>query len=313
MNDRNVLKFTQVIHAVLQSGMNLGQAMEMIQKMNGMPQKVIQAAVQINASLEQGRLFSNALADCDAIHFGPEYVAFIAAAEKGGSVQATFDFLLKREKEKEKRKNSMTSICAYPLVVIIVAFAGGLLLAFNSQKIVPDVSGTFKFELYGRQVVWGCVKANGFLLSSAFFLFMLFRHFINKNIVFDVFSIMSFLLNGQLSLDEAMRISVLSAEKNDGLKRRIIRGRELLQLGNPVSSVIECIEKNCALYAGFAEINGDLKNAFVQMTSYLEDKKTRREKMCMDTVEPLTMCVVASYIIILLKNIVMPVIFYYGG
>ena len=313
MNDRNVLKFTQVINAVLQSGMNLGQAMEMIQKMNGVPQKVTQAAVQMNAFLEQGRLFSNALADCDAIHFGPEYVAFVAAAEKGGSVQATFEFLLKRENEKEKRKNSMTSICAYPLIVIIVAFAGGLLLAFNSQKIVPDVSGTFKYDLYAGQVVWGYVKANGFLVSSALFLFMLFRHLISKNIVFDVFSIMSFLLNGQLGLDEALKISVLSAHKNDGLKRRIIRGRELLELGNPVSSVIECIEKNCALYASFAEVNGDMKNAFTQMTSYLEDKKTRREKMCMDLVEPLTMCIVAAYIIILLKSIVMPVIFYYGG
>ena len=105
----------------------------------------------------------------------------------------------------------------------------------------------------------------------------------------------------------------MSAQKNDGLKRRLIRGRELLELGNPVSSVIECIEKNCALYASFAEVNGDMKNAFAQMTSYLEDKKTRREKMCMDLVEPLTMCIVAAYIIILLKSIVMPVIFYYGG
>ena len=61
MNGRNVLRFTQVIHTVLQSGMNLGQAMEMIQKMNGVPQKVVRASCQIKTSLEQGRLFSNAL------------------------------------------------------------------------------------------------------------------------------------------------------------------------------------------------------------------------------------------------------------
>lgn len=313
MNGRNVLRFTQVIHTVLQSGMNLGQAMEMIQKMNGVPQKVVRASCQIKTSLEQGRLFSNALADCDAIRFAPDYVAFVAAAEKGGSVQMTFDFLLKRESEKEKRKNSMVSICVYPLIVIVVAFLGGLLLAFNSRNIVPDVSGTFNFESYERQVFWGCVKANVFLFSSALFLFMWFRQLIHKNIVLDVFCIISFLIKGTMSLDEALKVSVLSAQKNDNLKRRIIRGRDMLLHGNPVPSVVECIDKDCSLFASFAEINGDLKNAFGQMTSYLEDKKTRREKMCMDMVEPLTMCVVAAYIIILLKDIVMPVIFYFGG
>ena len=313
MSDRNVLRFTQVIHVVLRSGMNLGQAFEMIQKMKGMPQKVVRASCEIKTSLEKGRLFSNALADCDAIRFGPDYVAFVAAAEKGGSLQMTFDFLLKREQEKDKRKNSMLSVCAYPLIVIIVAFLGGLLLAFNSRNIVPDVSGTFEYDLYARQVVLGCIKANMFLFASALFLFMWLRHLINKNIVLDVFSIMSFLIKGQLSLDEALRISVLSAQKNDCLKRRIIRGRDMLLHGKPVPAVIESIDKDCSLFASFAEINGDMKNAFDQMTSYLEDKKTRREKMCMDMVEPLIMCVVAAYIIILLKDIVMPVIFYYGG
>ena len=58
--------------------MNLGQAVEMVQKMDGLPVKVVQAASQINRSLEQGRLFSNALADCEAIHFTPDYIVFIA-------------------------------------------------------------------------------------------------------------------------------------------------------------------------------------------------------------------------------------------
>ena len=313
MRDRNVLRFTEVIHTVLKSGMNLGQALDMIGKMNGLPQKVKRAANQINAFLENGRLFSNALSDCDVIRFGKDYVAFIAAAERGGSIDMTFEFLLNREKEKEKRKNSFVSICTYPIIVVIAAFAGGLILAFNSVKIVPDVTGSFNLEKYSRDVVWGCIRANGFLLSSALFLFMWFRHLIAKNIVFDVFTVMSFLIRGSLSLDEALRISILSAGKNESLKHRIMQGREMLQKGNTVSSAIECIDKNCALYARFAEINGNLKDAFVQMKEYLEDKKTRREKMCMDMVEPVTMCIVASYIIILLKSIVMPVIFYYGG
>ena len=313
MSDRNVLKFTQVINTVLQSEMNLGQAMQMIKQMDELPKRVLDAAAEINASLEQGRLFSNAVADCTSIHFGQDYVAFIAAAEQGGSIKQTFDFLLKREKEKEKRKNSMVSICAYPLVVIVAAFTGGILLAFNSKNIVPDLTGSFKFQEYNSQVVWGCIKANGFLFSSALFLFFWLKHIISKNILFDVFSVMTFLLNGRVSLDESLKVSILSAEKNDSLKRRIIRGRELLGNGSPVSMAIECIDKNCALYARFAEINGDIKNAFAQMTAFLEDKKLRREKMCMDMVEPVTMCVVAAYIIILLKSVVMPVIFYYGG
>lgn len=308
-----MLKFTEAVNTVLQSDVNLGQAVEMVQKMDGLPVKVVQAASQINRSLEQGRLFSNALADCEAIHFTPDYIVFIAASEKGGSVKSTFDFLLKREKEKERRRNSLISICAYPLLVVIAAFAGGLLLALKSNDIVPDLSGSFNRDLYKSQVVWGCIKSNSFLFSSALFLFIWLKNLIDRNVLFDVFSILSFLLRGHLSLDEALRISVLSAEKNDGVKRRIIHGRELLEQGNPVSRVIECIDRNCALYARFAEVSGNLNDAFSQMTLYLEDKKIRREKICMDLIEPIVMFVVAAYIIILLKSIVMPVIFYYGG
>ncbi len=54
MNGKNVLKFTEAVNTVLQSDMNLGQAVEMVQKMEGLPVKVVQAASQINRSLEQG-------------------------------------------------------------------------------------------------------------------------------------------------------------------------------------------------------------------------------------------------------------------
>lgn len=313
MNGRNVLKFTEVIQTVLQSEMNIGQALVMVQKMEGLPAKVSQAAFQMDRSLEQGRLFSNAMADCEAIHFAPDYIAFIAASEKGGSVKSTFDFLLKREKEREKRRNSLISICSYPLFVVMAAFAGGLLLALKSNDIVPDFSGTFNRDLFKSQVVLGCIKANGFLFSSALFLFLCLKKCIAQNLVFDVFSIMTFLTKGKQTLDESLKISLLSADKNVRLKEKIMKARAYLEKGEAVSAAIECIEKNCALYARFAEVNGDLKGAFVQMTSYLEDRKIKREKMCMDLVEPLTMCIVAAYIIILLKNIVMPVIFYYGG
>ena len=87
---------------------------------------------------------------------------------------------------------------------------------------------------------------------------------------------------------------------------------EDVSIGKKIGESIGNFGKNFRLYAQVAECSGNLEKTFKQICHSLESKFSRLEKLSMDLTNPVMILVAGIYIIILLKNIIMPVLFNFG-
>ena len=96
------------------------------------------------------------------------------------------------------------------------------------------------------------------------------------------------------------------------IKNQILKTIEDIYGGKKIGEAIGNFGKNFKLYAQVAEHSGLLNKVFKQICGSLKSKFSKTEKICMELINPVIMCVVGIYIIILLKKIVMPVLFNFG-
>ena len=312
MSKKEMLQFTATLSELLESDLTLRASLEIMSQMTGLKKNCSLAAAEIKSYLAEGSRFSIALTKCHALTFDEVYIAFICSAEKSGNLEKTVDFLKRREQGKSNRFGKLLTICAYPSFVIFVTFIGGILVSIFSPQLVSDLTGNFDFEEYKRNVAFGCIQANMFL-TVVMFAFIKFLHdFLTKNALLDVFKILDFMNESGVDFYTSLETSLLLADKNQKLKNQILKTMEDVSIGKKIGESIGNFGKNFRLYAQVAECSGNLEKTFKQICHSLESKFSRLEKLSMDLTNPVMILVAGIYIIILLKNIIMPVLFNFG-
>lgn len=137
--------FSQELLALLESGLNLVEAIDALSLRQDHTRVVLQGILQ---SLQQGRAFSAALERQPAV-FPPLYIATVKAAERTGDLGNALSRYIAYDNQVSLLKKKIVSASIYPLLLIVV---GGLVIAFLMGFVVPKFSSVY--EGTGADLPW---------------------------------------------------------------------------------------------------------------------------------------------------------------
>ncbi|HSH86760.1 MAG TPA: type II secretion system F family protein [Methylophilus sp.] len=137
--------FSQELLALLQSGLNLVEAIEALSLRQDHTRTVLQGILQ---SLQQGKSFSAALERQPEV-FPPLYFATVKAAERTGDLGNALSRYIAYDNQVSLLKKKIISASIYPMLLIIV---GGLVIAFLMGFVVPKFSSVY--EGTGADLPW---------------------------------------------------------------------------------------------------------------------------------------------------------------
>lgn len=129
--------FSQELLALLDSGLNLVEAIEALSLRQDHTRAVLQ---NILLSLQQGKSFSAALERQPAV-FPVLYVATIKAAERTGDLANALTRYIAYDTQISQLKKKIVSASIYPVVLMLV---GGLVILFLMGFVVPKFSSVYE-------------------------------------------------------------------------------------------------------------------------------------------------------------------------
>lgn len=312
MSKKNILVFTNLLSQYLEANVSLIKSLHKISLIQNLAKDVVMAASNIEEKLEKGTTLSLALDECCYIKFPKVYIAFVSSAEKTGNIKGTFNFLLERESIIYKRKTDLISLSIYPIAVVILSFLGSLLLVKYGALLVPNITGKFDDLLFKKNAIYGCIKANFFLILICFGGIYFFKKMFSSSPELDLFRAINFLTTGGIDLHLALVTSMSIVEGNNCNEKKLVSVIEDLEKGQSISKSFEKFGKKYSYYFCIAEDCNDFSSTIKNIVKAGEEKENRNSKRVMEFMEPSIMACVAIYIIILLKTVVMPVLFDYG-
>lgn len=308
-NRQNVSKFTKLMEELLMARLPLDSALKLLSEMKGVSVEVRTAANEIREMLESGFDFSFALKSCSSVRFSDEYVSFVRSSQEGGSLQSTFEFLLRKEKRQSEVKEKLFLSSVYPFIVMVFAVVGSVLLCLYGDRLAVDFSGNFDSAEFKRNAAAGCMKANLFLIGCVFAFVFLLKKISGENLKLDFYCVLNFMTRNGMDLFTALKHAIPVAEKNNNLKKRLMDGIFELEKGEEVSVVLKSFGKECESYLELAQMTGNVSSAFEQIINSIERKQKRTEKLMGSLLEPGVMCVLAVYLCILILDVLAPVMF----
>lgn len=137
--------FSQELLALLDSGLNLVEAIDALALRQDHTRTVLQGILQ---SLQQGKSFSAALERQSSV-FPPLYIATVKAAERTGDLGNALSRYIAYDNQVSLLKKKIVSASIYPLLLIVV---GGLVIAFLMGFVVPKFSSVY--EGTGADLPW---------------------------------------------------------------------------------------------------------------------------------------------------------------
>lgn len=143
----DLLLFNQELHALLQAGLNLTEALETLQakERQAGARSVLNRMLQ---TLREGRSFSDVLGAMPQ-HFPEVFVATVRASERTGDLpQALLRFIAYQAQFDTIRKK-LVSAAIYPAMLLVV---GGLVTLFLLGYVVPKFAVVY--ESSGRELPW---------------------------------------------------------------------------------------------------------------------------------------------------------------
>ncbi|MGK5030738.1 type II secretion system F family protein [Janthinobacterium sp. MDT1-19] len=150
-----LLQFSQELLALLEAGLNLGEAMATLHnKETRQGAKATLAAIVL--TLQQGLSFSDTLAGFPDI-FPDIYIATVHAAERSGNLPEALARFVGYQLQFDAIRKKLISAAIYPCMLLVV---GGLVTLFLLGYVVPKFSVVY--ESSGREIPWMSQMLLGF-------------------------------------------------------------------------------------------------------------------------------------------------------
>ncbi|SFL44838.1 type II secretion system F family protein [Rugamonas rubra] len=142
-----LLQFSQELLALLEAGLNLGEAMATLHNKEGRAgARATLAAIRL--ALQQGQSFSDTLAGFPAV-FPDLYVATVHAAERSGNLPEALARFVAYQLQFDAIRKKLVSAAIYPTMLLAV---GTLVTLFLLGYVVPKFSVVY--ESSGREIPW---------------------------------------------------------------------------------------------------------------------------------------------------------------
>lgn len=299
-NEKEILKFTENLSDLLKSGLDLSKCLEIIKS---------DLSIEIKTRIDEGERFSTALSSCRTAIFPQWFIGFICACENFGKIDSTFVYLTNALKEAKKSKEKFVESMIYPFVISVLATICGIIAVFAFSSVF---AGNSQFD-FQKNVKNACVFGGIFIFSVIFVFFVVLRFVSSVNLKVSLFSALAFLTENNIPIIKAIDCSMNVIESNEKLCVALMNTRSQIMNGKSVSDAFsDSLFDAGFLYESKLASSNLLvceTGAFSKIASILKEKTEKRRKMILSAEQPVLLCLVALYLIIILKSTIMDLIF----
>lgn len=300
MFSENVYLFTKILCEFLNNGLSVKETFFALKDLKNISKKVNEGAKEIFDSLNRGSSFSNSIKNCSSIKFSGLYSSFIAVAEQTGLIKDTLEFLLKLEELKIKCKKDFISASIYPFFVMLLSFTGGIVLQRFSFLFPNSQCNANVFA-----------EADIFLIMFCAAVVYIAGKIICETTEYEFYTAMSFLVSSGIDLITSLEICISIVQGKTKWEKLILRAIDELSSGKTACKVFSRFGKKASQIFEIENNCGQLEKAFVQIKNFKDEERKYQIKNLFVILEPLMLLGAASYLFILVKEIVVPLLFNY--
>ena len=307
-NEFLLLNFTASLSELMERGMSVRAAVREIASTGGREKKVQALCGEIGTGLEEGRTLSSVLASCLTLPFPRWYTAFVGAAEAKDCMGETFAFLAETVGRRQKSFKAFLSALIYPAVVTALCFLASLWAVCMHPAYFANDSPAYEKGACASFLLSGL-----FMLCVAFLSVLSVKLVTRQNPCLALMHVLAFLTRKGTSLRESLECAIPVVEKNGRLCDAVLAIREDLLRGQSVakafsesledagfSSAARLLSSNVA----FMEAGGG--NAFERTAMALAKKAESVRASVLSCEQPVLLCCAAVYMLLLLKDTLMP-------
>lgn len=335
VNITQKLVFARYLSVMLQSGLTISEALDIIHDQSSGKFKRIVADIQ--AAVRAGNSLSSALAKFPKV-FSNLFVSSSYAGEKSGTLEKNLGNIADQLKKDKELRSKIKAAMIYPIIVIIATGALGLAMAF---LVLPKITPLFKgmdmeLPLTTKILIWfsELVEAHGAWLffGSIFgtiFVFWFFRrsfmkpftHFvilripIIKNIsahtnLASVCRTLGTLLKSGLNIDEALEITKNTAT-NYYFQRSLNKITKRISQGTKLSENLELHEKYypklVTSMVRVGERSGKLEETLFYLAEFYDIEVDNSTKSLSTAIEPVLLIFIGLAVGGMALSIVTPI------
>lgn len=250
-----------------------------------------------------GVSFCDALRMCPYIDFDPEYISFIGFAERCGNLEKTLAFLKQRGMRQKENLMRVAEACAYPLFIVIITIACGILM-YSYSFSFTDISSLISSSLF---------YAFSFLSVFCVFGFVLIKKTLGEDKLYEAFLAAGFLIKGGESLANAVNnaVNILGYDSKTGqlfaqAGQKLSYGislRDSFAIGAWNKSVRRHLDQ--AFF--YAQNSGGEADVFDRIALWIGARDDRKRTFCLKLIEPFFILGTGVFLLIFLFNSVLPI------
>lgn len=309
------LNFSQMLLALLKGKTSLPDALRILAR-DGMESPVKNCAAALLALMKKGKNFSGSLRspENNAVYFEPLYLSLLTAAEATGAIDNMLEHIVKDLQRKQKAKENVVNVLIYPSIIILVAIAGTIVIIVKGLPLFIQ-AGFLTGAVIGEAVT-GVISAGTVLLAGGgLFFFCCYRIFYCDSPVYNLFYILSFMMQNNISLPEALSYCIMSVKSKKYVKALIMIKKDIAA-GISFSAAFANTASFSPYVLGWlsvADINGSVTEACGNIKDYYEQKDEKIRALAVRLLEPAVILLTGIYILIIMLTVVLPVLTYAGG
>ncbi len=315
IKQKDTIQFTEMLLSLLKGNTNLIDSLHILSS-PGIEASIQKTAEKLIILMKKGQSFSGSLAmvSTGKIHFIPLYLTLIKASELTGTIDQVLEDILADMKRKQKTLETIITVMLYPAIIILAACTGTVFIIVKGIPLFVK-AGMISDASLGHALT-GILIAGIFLfLSAGFMFFILYTIFAKDSPEFRIFYLLSFLLQNNIPMTEALSQCIVSLGESK-------HGKSLLLIKKDITAGVrfpEAFAKN-GKYSSYitgwltiADNDGDIAGAFKNISDFFQKRDARVRDLASKGIEPVFIIVTGIYLLILLQTVIMPILTRAGG
>jgi type II secretory pathway component PulF len=309
------LRFVEMLNALVESDVSLIDALHILFQ-NDRRKEIRSVCGSILQNMKRGLGFSDSIGVLagNRLYFPHLYRILLKAAEITGSLDFALENILRDLKRRQKAQEALAAVMVYPAIIVAIAFAGTMALAFKGIPLF-EASGFIPGAMLAG-AVRGIVWAGVFLLLCGSILFAVYFHIFGRDSPeYRIFSLISLLLQGNVSLADALSHCISSMERSK-YARALVSVKRDLAVGTKLSQAFAQTSLFPSYVTGWlsvADESGSLGNSFINITDHLARQDENKRAVASKCIEPAVIIITGVYLLLLIVNVVMPLLTSIGG
>lgn len=313
-NRNDKLRFTQSLEElVCAKNCGIQRALFLLSSNTAAKNKNINKTAQfVYESLLNGNSLSDSLKLCPYIEFDLVYISFICFAERCGTIEAALGYLKNKCLRENENYTKVVEASAYPVFVVIMAVAAGILLYSYSFSLVSDLNDQNGQWL--NQLISSLILSFTFLILFCITAVFVLRKSLGTNRLYEAFLAAGFLIKGGESLSNAVKdaVNILGYESKEG--QLFASAGEKLSYGFGLKDSFSIHSWNVSLKAEledaffYAENSGGESDVFEKIAAWLNSCDEKRRVICFKLIEPFFICGTGIFLMVFLINAVLPLL-----